>query len=195
MNKTNKTKTNISRIIKLIGLSFVFVSLFAINISSSKASEITPANLETLVNSERVANGLIPLKVNDQLDSAATAKSEDMINRNYFEHYAFGLTPWDFIIKAGYNYLYAGENLAMNFDTAEGNVNAWMNSPAHKANILNPDYTDMGIGVVKGVYADSTGSHNTIMVTNMFGRQKPMIMQIFDSVVAGIASLRFPKTF
>lgn len=195
MNKTNKTKINALKISKLIVLSTMFVTLFSMNVSISKASDITPQNLETLINSERVTDGLIPLKINDQLDAAANAKSDDMLNRNYFEHYAFGLTPWNFIIKAGYNYLYAGENLAMDFDTAEGNVNAWMNSPAHKANILNSDYTDMGMGVVKGVYTDSSGSHETIMVTNMFGRQKPIVLQFFDRVVEGITSLRFPKLF
>lgn len=194
MTKSNKTKTNFGKVIKLISISFLFISLFSVNIASSKASEITPQNLENLINSERVADGLIPLKVNDQLDSAATAKSNDMVNRNYFEHYALGLTPWNFIIKAGYNYLYAGENLAMDFNTTEGTVNAWMNSPAHRSNILNPDYSEMGMGVVKGEYKDASGTHETTIVTNMFGRQKPIILQIFDSFVESISSLKFPKT-
>jgi uncharacterized protein YkwD len=195
MTKPNKTKTNFGKIIKLISISVLFISLFSINIAHSKASEITPQNLENLINSERVADGLIPLKINDRLDSAATAKSTDMVSRNYFEHYAFGLTPWDFIIKAGYNYLYAGENLAMDFNTAEGTVSAWMNSPAHRSNILNPDYSEMGMGVVKGEYKDASGTHETTIVTNMFGRQKPIIIQIFDNFVEGISSLRFSKNF
>ena len=173
------------------GLIVAAIVIFT-SISGAFASEITPENIELLINSERTANGLIPLRIDKSLDQAAKNKSLDMVNRNYFEHYAFDLAPWDFIISAGYNYLYAGENLAMDFNTAEGTVNAWMKSPAHRDNILNPDYSDMGIGVVKGAYKDNNGSHDTYMVTNMFGRKKPVVLQIFDNIVSKIASFNIP---
>lgn len=196
MKKINKTKTNISNLFKLVALSALFISLFSMGASISKASDITPDNLGNLVNNERVERGLIPLKINDQLDNAASEKSRDMLNRNYFEHFAFGLTPWDFIVKAGYNYLYAGENLAMDFNTAEGTVNAWMDSPAHRKNILNPDFSDMGMGVIKGEYSDGTGvSKETIVVTNMFGREKPTVLRVIDTVIKQISDLRIVKIF
>lgn len=150
------------------------------------ASDITSQNITYLINKERVYYGLNPLKSNEDLDRAAALKSKDMLNRGYFDHYAFGLTPWDFITNAGYKYLYAGENLAMDFDTAEGMVNAWMVSPSHRANILNPDYQDMGVGVVKGVFDSKSQTHQTVMVTNMFGRKKPVIVDMFDKFVEGV---------
>ena len=112
-----------------------------------------------------------------------------MLNRNYFEHFAYGLTPWDFMKKANYNYLYAGENLAMNFQTSEGMVNAWMNSPLHRANILNPDYNEMGLGIVKGAYTENNKTQETIIVDNMFGRQKPVILDFFDNFIAKVTAI------
>jgi uncharacterized protein YkwD len=153
------------------------------------ASEINENNLVTLVNQEREANSLRPLKLRQELDLAATKKSNDMIARNYFSHYAYGRTPWDFILESNYNYLYAGENLAMNFDTSEGVVNAWMNSPAHRANILNADYDEFGFGVVTKTETVEGTEKNSIVVTNMFGREKPQILEIFDRFVSRIGSI------
>lgn len=196
MIKTNKTKTKIQNFAKIAIGSLAVVGILSFNVSFSKASEITPVNLENLINSERVQNGLIPLKISEQLNSAASNKSEDMVTRNYFEHYAFGLTPWNFIVKAGYNYLYAGENLAMDFDTAEGTVNAWMESPAHRKNILNSDFSDMGMGVVRGEYTDNSGmTKDTTVVTNMFGREKPVILQVIDAVIVQISKLNINRIF
>ncbi|MFA6963960.1 MAG: CAP domain-containing protein [Patescibacteria group bacterium] len=153
------------------------------------ASDITSQNVLLLVNKERIDRGLIPLRENQNLANAAAAKSTDMINRNYFDHYAFGLTPWDFILSYDYNYLSAGENLAMDFETSEGVVNAWMKSSSHRANILNPDFQDLGVGVVKGAYITETGSHETKMVTQMFGRHKSVIVQAFDDIVSAFQNI------
>lgn len=166
----------------------LFVSLFACATSLAKAAPVTSKNIETIVNAERTQRGIAPLKVNESLNSAAYNKSTDMISKNYFEHYALGLTPWDFIKNQNYDYLYAGENLAMDFNTSESTVNAWMNSPAHRKNILNPDFTDMGVGVVKGEFSDSAGVRETQMVTNMFATPKPAIIRIFDNLVDKIKS-------
>lgn len=167
----------------------LFSSLFVCAASLAKAAPITSENIETMVNAERTQRGITPLKVNESLDNAAYNKSVDMISRKYFDHYAYGLTPWDFIKNQNYDYLYAGENLAMDFNTSEGTVNAWMNSPLHRKNILNPDFQEMGIGVVKGEYTDSAGKHQTQMVTNMFASPKPAIIRVFDSVVERIKSV------
>ncbi len=167
----------------------LLAGIFAANVGIASAAEITPANVEYLINSERTYYGLPPLKVDHNLDIAAEAKTSDMITRSYFEHYAYGLTPWDFMKNAHYNYLYAGENLAMDFQTPEGMVQAWMNSPLHRANILNPDYTDMGIGVVKGAFMVNGQSHETIVVDNMFGRPKPAILEIFNSFISRISEI------
>lgn len=184
MKKSYKNKINKKAIFAgaVIGLAMLFPSV-------ASASEITPENVLYLINQERVYRGLIPLRLNSDLSVAAQMKSRDMINRDYFEHYAFGLTPWDFIINQDYDYLYAGENLAMDFDTAEGMVNAWLNSPSHRANILNEDFEDTGIGVIKGEYIENGESRETVMVSNMFGRKRPAIVKVFDSIVKNVVSL------
>ena len=172
-------------VLKIIEVA-LFVALFALSAAAASAAPITDTNLDTLINKERTDRGLAPLKVDDQLNKAAQEKSTDMINRNYFDHYAYGLTPWDFVIKQNYDYLYAGENLAMDFNSAEGVVNAWMNSKTHRDNILNPDFSDTGIGIVKGAFTDSSGTRETVMITNMFGTRKPAVMKIFDSFINAV---------
>lgn len=173
---------------KFIELAFL-ISLIGAGSVSAYATTITPTNLMDQINNQRQIRGLNPLKDDQRLDQAAENKSEDMINRDYFEHYANGSTPWDFITKQNYNYLYAGENLAMDFQTSEGMVRAWMSSPSHRKNILNPDFEDIGIGVVKGEYSDDSGKHETIIVANMFGKEKPKILQLFDNMVNKIKSI------
>ncbi|HLC43901.1 MAG TPA: CAP domain-containing protein [Patescibacteria group bacterium] len=174
---------------KAIATSVLSLVVVILGSNVALASDITPENVIYLINSKRTYYGLEPLKIDQSLDSAAQAKTTDMINRDYFEHYAFGLTPWDFMKKANYNYLYAGENLAMNFQTSEGMVNAWMNSPLHRANILNPDYNEMGLGIVKGAYTENNKTQETIIVDNMFGRQKPVILDFFDNFIAKVTAI------
>lgn len=155
-------------------------------ISYAFASSITPDNVIRLINEERTNRGIPKLKIDNELNQSALLKAKDMINRDYFEHYAFGLTPWDFIKLSDYNYLYAGENLAMDFNTAEGMVKAWMSSPEHRDNILSPDYTESGIGIVKGEFTENGKSRDTVMVANTFGRKKPTIIKIYDSIARNI---------
>lgn len=151
--------------------------------ASAYASEINKDNVFKQVNYYREIRGLKPLATDDRLERSAINKSKDMVDKDYFEHYAHNLTPWDFITEQNYNYLYAGENLAMDFQTSEGMVRAWMSSPTHRKNILNPDFDDIGIGIVKGEFTESGNTHETIMVTNMFGKEKPKILQFFDNVM------------
>lgn len=186
MNKSHQ-KLNTQSTKKKLAILFFACALSLSNVTPIFASDITTENISYLVNQKRIENGLQPLTVDSSLNAAATNKSSDMLSRNYFEHFAFGMTPWDFINKSGYKYLYAGENLAMDFSTAEGTVNGWMNSPKHRENILNPDYEDMGIGVSEGLYIENNKAHETIFVTNMFARKKPMIVEVFDNVIVNIA--------
>lgn len=151
------------------------------------ASEINSNNVLNQINEKRAESNLPKLKQNTDLSNAASLKAKDMINRSYFEHYAFGLAPWDFMKMSGYDYLYAGENLAMDFNTSEGIVNAWMSSPAHRANILDPEFTETGVGIIKGEYTENGITHETIMVDNMFGQKRPTILKIFDSISKNIS--------
>lgn len=154
-----------------------------------KASEINDQNVLYLLNQERSLYNLPKFKIDPDLERASRLKSKDMINRDYFEHYAFNLSPWIFVKNAGYDYLFAGENLAMDFSTSEGMINAWMESPNHKANILNPDFSDIGIGVVKGEFTEDNQSHETVMVTNMFGKRKPAILKAYNYIAQNIKAL------
>ena len=176
----------ISKPLQIILVVSIFFAFLALNVKQAFASEITGENLQYLINKERIYYGLSPLRVDLDLEIAAKNKSRDMSNRKYFEHYAYDLTPWDFIKNAGYNYLYAGENLAMDFKTSEGMVSAWMNSPLHRRNILSEDFEDLGFGVVKGVQYESGQVKETTIVTNMFGRKKPAIVELFNRIIANL---------
>ena len=100
-----------------------------------------------LLNADRAKNGLKPLKLNSQLTALGEKYAQDMINRNFFAHNnPEGLTPFDRMRQAGISYNTAGENLAINSNVNTAEV-AFMNSAGHKANILNTQYTDVGIGV------------------------------------------------
>lgn len=131
------------------------------------ATDITVEKLYQLTNEQRQKNNLPPLSYNEKLSLAAAKKAQDMFTKNYWAHYApDGTTPWDFILNSGYQYEYAGENLAKNFLFSNGVVEAWMNSPTHRANILHKDYTEVGFAVVNG----SLNGEPTTLVVQMFGK-------------------------
>lgn len=116
---------------------------------SARASEITPESVVMLTNKAREAQGFKPLSINDHLTQAAQAKAEDMSLYGYFAHTSpNGITPWHWISQSGYNYSYAGENLAIHFTSVEDQERAWMDSVKHRENILNPKYKDIGVAVV-----------------------------------------------
>ena len=137
-----------------------------IGIPQTYASEITSSNIVYLTNQTRSAYGLNTLSNNGQLQAAALAKANNMFELQYWDHFGpNGESPWQFIRAAGYDYVYAGENLARGFRTSEGVHEAWMASPTHKANIVSPNYEDIGVSVVTGVLEGS----QTILVVQMFG--------------------------
>lgn len=102
-----------------------------------------------LTNQRRVQNGLPALKANWQLSRVARYKSQDMHDKRYFSHTSptYG-TPFTMMRNFGITYSAAGENIAMGQATPEAVVNAWMNSEGHRANILNRNYTQIGVGYV-----------------------------------------------
>lgn len=104
-----------------------------------------------LVNVERQKNGLSPLELDVELSNVARTKSKDMATNNYFSHTSptYG-SPFEMMKQFGINYSAAGENIAMGQSTAASVVNAWMNSEGHRANILNANFTKIGVGYYKG---------------------------------------------
>ncbi len=111
---------------------------------------ISADQILNLVNKDREAYGLPKLSNNPTLNKAALAKAQDMLAFNYFDHISpTGTKPWQFFKALGYNYVYAGENLAINYTDAADLENSWMDSPKHRDNILSPNYSDVGLAVVE----------------------------------------------
>lgn len=130
------------------------------------ASQISPAEIVRLTNVERQRQGLGALQLDSQLTQAALRKAGDMFARDYWAHVSpSGTQPWYFVSDAGYAYRYAGENLARDFSQAADIVQAWMDSPTHRDNLLSPRYQDVGIAVVDG----TLGGTETTLVVQMFG--------------------------
>ena len=108
-----------------------------------------------LVNKERAAAGLSALKINTKLSSVAEKKAEDLRDKNYFSHTSptYG-SPFDMMKQFGITYTAAGENIAKGQKTPSAVMNGWMNSEGHRANIMNSNYTEIGVGYV----TDSNGN-------------------------------------
>lgn len=99
------------------------------------------------INILRANAGLPSLTINEKLNVSAQAKTDDMVKRGYWAHFApDGTTPWDFMTKAGYKFTVAGENLARGYKCDEKNLTEFMKSPTHKENILGTQYTEIGFG-------------------------------------------------
>lgn len=120
--------------------------------TSQGVSELAYRVLE-LVNVQREENGLEPLQWDDKLANAAQAHCEDMIERNFFDHNnPDGESSYDRIKAQGVPYFMTAENIAAGQQTPESVMDSWMNSEGHRANILNPELTHIGIGVAYGGY-------------------------------------------
>jgi len=125
-------------------------------------ASVLPGVLATLTNKDRAANGIPSLTLDGHLSQAAQMKADDMAAKGYFAHVdPDGNQPWYWFQKAGYDYAYAGENLAVNFTDSEDVEEAWINSPTHHANIMKAQYTRIGIGVAQGTYQ---GKETTFVV-------------------------------
>ncbi|MEI6481150.1 MAG: CAP domain-containing protein [Candidatus Saccharibacteria bacterium] len=114
----------------------------------SYATNVSVDGLLASTNNQRAANALGGLALNGQLNSAAQAKANDMVTRDYWSHNTpEGNPPWVFITNAGYSYNRAGENLAYGYATSNDTIVAWMNSPTHRENLLETHFTQVGFGI------------------------------------------------
>lgn len=155
----------------------VFLCLFQLAVFIIKAAsphilgvttEITIEQLLYETNKMRTENGLLTLSFDEELSKAAKNKAQDMFSHNYWAHNApDGTTPWVFIKEANYIYAYAGENLAKDFSDSEDIVQAWMDSPRHRDNVLSKNYADIGFAVVSG----KLNGKETTLVVQMFGKR------------------------
>jgi len=168
------------RSISIFILLFLLIKVvFSFNLilvkQSSLFADISAQRVLALTNEVRQQYNLPIVRGDSLLDKAAQEKAQDMLENKYFDHFSpTGISPWHWIDKTGYDYYYAGENLAMNFLDSEEVINGWLNSPAHKENLLNKDYKDIGIAVLSGDFNNE--GINRILVVQMFGsKAKPSI--------------------
>lgn len=137
------------------------------NTGSQYVAAVISAVLVDLANHDRSADQLNGLRINPKLVAAAQAKADDMAKKGYFAHTTpEGYDSWHWFRQVGYDYAYAGENLAVDFSESSDVETAWMNSPTHRENILNQHYTEIGIATAKGTYK----GHAAIFAVQMFGR-------------------------
>jgi len=125
---------------------------------NAASSNLTRSGVIEWTNGERIKNNLSPLDENLELNQAAAAKAQDMFKNQYFEHVSpSGIGPGQLAETVGYNFITLGENLALgNYKDDQALVQAWMNSPEHRANILNSHFRQIGVAVVKGVFEGKT---------------------------------------
>lgn len=159
--------------------------------STKFLAAIQSAFLVDLANEDRAEQGFGQLTINDKLVAAAQMKANDMAEKSYFAHTSpEGITPWHWFEQSEYKYIYAGENLAVNFNRSEDVEEAWMNSPLHRANILNSRYKEIGIATSEGVYKGK----NTTFVVQMFGTPSTLNIPAQASVVEPVASVPDTET-
>lgn len=119
-----------------------------------------------LTNAVRRNVGLSQLRENNSLDNAGLAKAQDMLLNQYFAHLNSqkqNMRYW--LSQVGYDFAAAGENLAMGFADAESVVNGWSKSPTHYANLVDKNYSEIGVGAVSGPYQ----GFETTLVAQYFG--------------------------
>jgi uncharacterized protein YkwD len=176
-NKSSKPKKT-RREFELLGgtavatAAFLVISIFlassldVVIIRSQQYASVVAAVLVDLANTDRSQNRLDGLTINPVLVKAAQAKADDMAAKSYFAHTSpQGIDPWYWFNQAGYKFSYAGENLAIDFSDSDAVNSAWMNSPTHRANILDQHYTEIGIATAEGMYQ----GHMTTFVVQEFG--------------------------
>jgi uncharacterized protein YkwD len=183
MNKTSK------KIISILASTLIILYVFT-SYQMTFASSISTEKLSELLNQERSARNLNTLDWDMKLETACNHKAEHMIENNYFEHYApNGTSPWRFIDDANYVYKLAGENLAMDFTTSKSVHDAWMASPTHKDNMLNPDYEDFAICTIDG----KIDGEDTTLVVEIFGKKDNIILAKTNRLVASILNYLLGK--
>jgi hypothetical protein len=158
-------------LIILLILKFLTIPIFIYFPKTIFFADISKISLINLTNKEREELGIQPLKENLKLNTAATLKAMDILEKDYFSHQSpQGISPWYWFKEAGYDYKFAGENLAIGFLDSKEVIQAWKESLLHKKNLLDPNYQEIGIAVMKG---DFKGNETTVVV-QLLGTTQPL---------------------
>ncbi len=151
----------------------------------------SPDSLLKLTNQARQAFQAGSLAINQELSSAAQAKAKDMATRNYWSHVTpDGNEPWIFVANTGYQYQKLGENLAVGFADEQSVINGWMASAAHKENLIDPAYTDVGFGFANAENYTATGGGQMTIVVAFYGRP----MSLSAPAPSSISTSKAPST-
>ena len=139
-------------------------------------NDITPESVTAMMNVYRSEAGLPPLRIHPKLTRAAEARMQDMIDGEWWNHESpDGTSPFIWLTSVDYDYAFAAENLAAGFETAPVLVEAWMESPGHRSNILGVQYAECGIAIIEG---STKGKALGKSVVVMFGRSKVPLLSV-----------------
>jgi len=166
----HKSLAAVMVVVILIELT-MFLGSFMSSRLGVQLTAVLPSVITLLTNDVRKEGQMRELETSDLLIQAAQAKAEDMATKGYFAHRSpDGALPWYWLSREGYQYQYAGENLAINFTDSKEVVKAWQNSPTHNLNLLGPRYTETGVGIATGIYE---------------GREAVFVVQFFATPQSG----------
>lgn len=180
----NEYKPHIFREASVSVLLGTILFLFGLSVSSAYIMQATEIGKEIIskvlidiTNKNRIENSLPILTENKKLYFAASLKAKDMLDNQYFAHESpSGLKPWYFLDIANYDYVYAGENLAINHTENTQTGRAWMDSPLHRKNILDNNFKEIGISAYSGNYE----GRDTVFVVQMFGSPNQIEIEIIS---------------
>ena len=170
----------VAALILVIGLQLVAVSPAMGSVLGSSTS-MTNERLLEATNHQRQARGFPLLVESERLSAAAELKARDMLAKQYWSHVSpAGVTPWQWVEAAGYEFSYAGENLGKGFHSPGGVVQAWMDSPEHRANLLGERYRDVGFAVAEGML----NGEETNLIVALYGSEKTTETALDGAVLA-----------
>lgn len=153
-------------IVVLLFLIALGIQSLVFRVPSAQTAAVVASVLVDLANEDRSSENRAMLSVNPVLQKAAQMKADDMAAKSYFAHTSpEGADPWHWFTKAGYDFRFAGENLAVYFSDSLEVEKAWMNSPTHRGNIMSDKFTEVGIALARGSYE----GNETTFVVQMFG--------------------------
>lgn len=153
----------------IVGLGLVVNTIWSAGGVLGATSDFSASSLLASTNQQRLIDKEDQLSLDPLLSRAAQAKADDMVATGYWSHISpDGKTPWTFIAASGYNYERAGENLAYGFSGATQTIDGWMNSPEHRANILNAQYQNVGFGVANSAHYQGHGPETVVVA--MYGQ-------------------------
>ncbi len=152
-------------VIVSLGLaSIMFVNSLRATQVLGSSDGVAERTLLISTNKSRQQDRKSPLADSPQLSQAAQAKANDMVARNYWSHAApDGKLAWSFVDEAGYTYQVVGENLAYGFSSSDEVIRGWLNSPAHRENLLGSDYTEVGFGVAQSADFNKSGPETVVV--------------------------------